>query len=97
MTTYKEINPTNWLYDKDGDFIEGVVVNKQTEVGENKSNLYSIETPTGVLSVWGSKVLDERMALVKIGTRLRITYKGKAEAKKGKNPAKLFKVEAVFD
>jgi len=92
--TYQEINPTGWTYSQDGDFIEGTLVRVQSNIGENKSMLYSIETPEGVKNVWGAKILDERMALVKIGDKLKITYKGTLkEAKKGKNPAKLFKVE----
>ncbi len=91
--TYKEIDPSTWKYDKDGDFIEGTLIQVQEEVGMNKSKLYSIETPKGVVSVWGSAVLDSRMVLVQIGSKIRITFKGRAEAKGGKNPAKLFKVE----
>ena len=53
---YKEICPTDWEYSKDGDFIEGVVVRKQDDVGINKANLYSIETPEGVKNVWGSAI-----------------------------------------
>lgn len=90
---YKEINPTTWEYEEDGDFIEGVLVRVQKDVGVNKSRLYSIETPEGVKSVWGATILDERMALVQIGERLKITYKGLGEAKKGKNAPKIFKVE----
>jgi len=91
--TYKEINPTTWNYDKEGDDIEGFLVQKQEDVGINKSMLYSIETPTGVLNVWGSAILDSRMAMLKIGDKVRITYKGLGEAKGGKNPPKIFKVE----
>ena len=90
---YQEINPTDWTYNKDGDFIEGVLVQKQEKVGVNESMLYSIETPNGVKSVWGATILDSRMALAKVGDKIKITYKGTAEAKKGKNPAKIFKVE----
>lgn len=95
--TYQEIDPQNWIYEKEGDFIEGVLVRVQEDIGINKSMLYSIETPEGVKSVWGATILDERMALVKVGDKVKITYKGKAEAKKGKNPAKLFKVEVDRD
>jgi hypothetical protein len=92
--TYQEINPTTWVYDKDGDFIEGFLVQKQSDIGANKSMLYSIETPEGVKNVWGAVILDERMSLVKVGDKVKITYKGLAkEFKKGKNPAKIFKVE----
>lgn len=91
--TYQEINPQTWTYVKDGDFIEGILIRKQENVGPNSSMLYSIETPAGVKNVWGATILDERMALVNVGDKIKITYKGNAEAKKGKKPAKIFKVE----
>lgn len=90
---YKEINPTDWVYEKDGDFIEGVLVRAQTNVGINKSMLYSIETLEGVKNVWGAAILDSKMALVSIGSKIKITYKGLGESKAGKNPPKIFKVE----
>ncbi len=90
---YKEVNPEVWAYANDGDFIEGILVNTQEDVGVNQSKLYSIETPDGVKSVWGSAILDSRMTLVKVGSKVRVTYGGLAEAKGGKNPAKIFKVE----
>lgn len=90
---YKEINPTDWTYEKEGDFVEGILVNKKDGVGVNKSKLYIIETPEGVKNVWGAAILDSRMDLVKLGDIVKITYKGLAEAKGGKNPAKIFKVE----
>ena len=91
--TYKEINPEIWTYENEGEFIEGILVNKESEVGENKSWMYSVETPEGVKSVWGSAVLDSRMALVKIGNKVKITYKGLGEAKSGRKAPKIFKVE----
>jgi len=91
--TYKEINPENWTYENDGDFIEGIFVREQKDVGTNKAMLYSIETPEGVKNVWGSAILDGRMALVKVGDKLKITYKGLGEAKAGQNAPKIFKVE----
>lgn len=90
---YKEINPTDWTFVNVGDFIEGVLVRTQKDIGVNESMLYSIETPEGVKNVWGAAILDSRMALVKVGDKLKITYQGLAEAKPGKNPAKIFKVE----
>lgn len=91
---FKEINPSTWTYEKDGDFIEGILVRIQEEVGTNKAMLYSIENKDGVKMIWGSTLLDDKMALVKVGDFIRITFKGFAkEHKKGKNPAKIFKVE----
>lgn len=91
---YTEINPSVWKYEKDGDFIEGILVRVQNDIGPNSSMLYSIETPEGVKNVWGSAILDERMSLVKIDNKVKITYKGLSLNKaKGKNAAKIFKVE----
>ncbi len=91
---YEEVgNPSIWTYEKDGDFIEGVLVSKQDQVGANKSWIYTIETPEGVKSVWGSAILDSVMVSVKTGVQIKITYKGLGEAKGGKNPPKIFKVE----
>jgi len=90
---YVELNPEYWIYEKDGDFVEGVLLNKVDKVGKNESWLYSIETPEGVKSVWGSVVLDGKMALTKVGDKIKITYNGLGEAKSGRNAPKLFKVE----
>jgi len=89
----KEINPELWTYEKEGDSIEGVLVGKEDNVGANNSWMYNIETPDGVINVWGSAVLDARMKFVKIGQKVFITYKGLGEAKAGHNAPKIFKVE----
>lgn len=90
---YEEINPTEWKPEKDEDFIEGIYVLEKKDVGVNKSKLYSIETSEGVKNVWGSAILDSRMAHAKIGDKVKITYKGLGEATGGKNAPKIFKVE----
>ncbi|GAH72073.1 unnamed protein product [marine sediment metagenome] len=91
---YQEVNPTTWTYEKEGDFVEGILIRVQSDIGINKAMLYTIETLEGVKDVWGATILDDRMALINVGDKIKITYKGKAkEAKKGKNPAKIFKVE----
>ena len=91
---YKEINPGFWEYKEDGDFIEGVLVQVQEGIGSNDSMLYSIEISEGVVeNVWGSAILDQRMSLVKVSEKVKITYKGLGEAKGGHNPPKIFKVE----
>lgn len=91
---FKEINPDIWTYEKDGDAIEGILVKVEPNVGVNESTIYSLEISPGKFKgVWGSTILDQRMSLVKIGQKVRITYKGLSEKKTGKNPAKIFKVE----
>ena len=91
--TYEEINPSEWKFEKDGDFIEGILVKKQSDVGVNKSMLYSLDTVDGIKNVWGSAILDSRMSLVQLEDKIKITFKGIGEAKGGNNAPKIFKVE----
>ena len=92
---FKEINPESWLYEKDGDSIEGVLIAIRHEVGKNKATIYTVEIQPGLFKqIWGSTILDQRMSFVSVGKKIRITYKGLAEkTNKAKNPAKIFKVE----
>ena len=95
---YKEVNPETWEYENDGDFIEGILVGKQSKVGPNESMIYNIDTgDSGIKNVWGSAVLDSRMALVKPESKVKITFKGLGEAKGGHNAPKIFKVEVDND
>ncbi len=59
----------------------------------NKANLYGMETPEGVKNVWGATILDQRMDFVKVGDKVKITFKGLGEKKPGQNAPKIFKVE----
>lgn len=96
--TYKEVNPEIWNHEKDGDFVEGILVLKEDEIGENKSWMYSIKTSKGeVKNVWGSAILDSRMKLIKVGDKIKITFKGFGEGKSGRNPPKIFKVEVDLE
>ncbi len=90
---FKEIDPKLWTYDKDGDTIEGYLLRVKEHVGMNDSTMYDFETKDGMMSVWGSAILDSKLGLIKVGTKVRITYKGLGEATGGKSAAKIFKVE----
>ena len=95
--TFKEIGnePTEeWKPTEAGDSITGIYAKKKTKVGPNKSNLYIFEIEGKLRSVWGSKVLDDRMdnIHIEIGDTLRITYEGKNE----KPEYHKFKVEKDF-
>lgn len=94
---YKEVNPTEWTYENDGDFIEGIFTRMQQNIGVNKANLYSVETQENVKTIWGSMILDSKMASIKAGDKIKITYQGLGESKGGKQPPKLFKVEVDRD
>jgi len=91
--SYQEIDPSFWKPEKDGDAIEGIFIGTEHDVGENKSELYTIESEGNPIKVWGSTVLDQKMIAIKPADKIKITYQGLGEAKAGRNAPKLFKVE----
>lgn len=71
------------MWDKENP-IEGKLVKTQTEVGPNKSNMYTLEQEDGTeIKVWGSTVLDDKLLGVPIGTYVKLEYEGKLKSKKG--------------
>jgi len=95
---FKEVEPSIWGYVAAGDFCQGVLVDKKLDLGKFNANLYTIETEPGVFqSIWGSAILDERMTLIRVGDKIRVTYKGLGEAKEDQNPPKIFSVEVDRD
>jgi len=63
--------------------IEGVLVKTENEIGPNSSKMYSIETDEGIVKVWGSTVLDDKLANLPDGILLKIEYEGTLKSKKG--------------
>lgn len=94
---YEEVSPGMWTPEEDGDCIEGVFIRAEKDVGPQKSMLYHLEVEGKPMSFWGCAILDQRMIWVKSGSKIRVTFKGLAEAQPGKNPAKIFKVEIDTD
>ena len=83
---FNPVEPGIWKHENEGDSIFGVLINTEPKDEANDlSAKYYIETVTGMMMVWGSAVLDDRMKLVKIGTPVRITYKGKKQNAKGRD------------
>lgn len=90
---WKDIEPSIWKPENDGDQITGHLHHTEPkQPGTDLSAKYYIETPDGTKMVWGSAVLDERMKFVQIGQKVRITYKGRKKTDKGRE-IKIFKVE----
>lgn len=78
MTEFEEVIEQSWKYEDKGDCIEGVLLEVKEDMGVNKSMLYVIETaPNNPVSVWGSKVLDQKMRYIKVGEHFKIVYEGK--------------------
>lgn len=82
-------------WEQPGNFVKGEYLGMQEKVGPNASRLYNLRLEDGeVVSLWGATVLDNRMDLLRVpvGATLTVIFVGESVAKKGQNPAKLFKV-----
>ena len=76
-----------------GESIQGIYIEKEQDVGQFKSNLYSIKNDEEEIRFWGSTVLDELMGKVPMGYEVLITFQGTQPSKKGKKPWKDYKVQ----
>ena len=56
----------------------GVYIGKETNVGPNKSNLYKFKKDGKTISIWGSTVIDARMADIELGHEVMIVSLGDA-------------------
>lgn len=63
--------------------LTGKYVGSKTDVGPNKSMLYTFETEDGNVGAWGATVLDDRMSEIPVGSRVRIECLGKKTSKSG--------------
>jgi len=72
--------------------VQGLLVEKKSNVGDNASNLYIIETSKGNVSVWGSAVLDSKFSNIRVGTEVKVEYLGKETNPKTKREYNNYKV-----
>ncbi len=79
-------------FSKAGDEITGVLVNVAAEVGPNESNVYIILKGDIRFGIWGSAILDRRMASVNTGDECKVVYLGLEESPKSGREFKDFKV-----
>ncbi len=91
---YKEVESGNiWKPEKDGEFVEGVLKAARESDMYKGNFIYDLETKAGIVSIFGTAVLNSRMQRTKVGDKLKIVYEGTELPKvKGHNPTKLFKV-----
>ena len=81
--------PKMWNWEDDGEKVEGELVKVEPNVGKNESNVYTIKLEGGEeVGIWGTAVLDSRLADIEVGTKIQIIYKGK---KKNPETGRTFK------
>ncbi len=91
--TFKENNPGIFEFKEKEDSITGTLLDIHHDVGPSNSTLYTLKSEGKAINVWGSVILDQRMAGIDPGALIKITFKGLGEASAGKNAPKIFKVE----
>ena len=74
---YKDVEEVFWKPEEEGESIEGVFKSTREDVGENKAKVYVLKKEDGeLISIWGCKVLDQKMDLINIGQDIKIIYLG---------------------
>ncbi len=67
------------------DTLIGKYISVQSEVGPNKSNMYTLKNEDGTVGVWGSTVIDGKFKNIPIGSMVKIEPRGENTSKAGKN------------
>jgi hypothetical protein len=89
---YQKVELSAWKPEVANEVIEGIFIETEVDVGENKSKLYHLDVNGKPTAIWGSVVLDTKMFGIKPGDKIKIVYLGKGKAEKGRNAPKLFDV-----
>jgi hypothetical protein len=97
---FRDVEGDIWKPKAPGDSITGILIGKILPIGELSSRFYldlgekgEDLGKKGRKLVWGTAVLDQRMALVDVGSLVKITWKGKEKCKKGTREVHIWKVE----
>jgi hypothetical protein len=72
--------------------ITGIYAGQKTNLGANGSTLYEVKTPTGIVSFWGSTVIDNKMKHVPLGNEILVKFLGEVKNDKTKRTYKDFDV-----
>ena len=94
----EEFEEKYWDNPLTNEYIEGILIDKLSEVGKFSSKLYKVSDADEkvVWVVWGCYRLDELMKKVHIGDCVRIVFKGMVDTRSG-NKMKDFSVEVLND
>lgn len=89
----EKVETKMWEPEAVGESIEGSYIDKEEDVGQYKSNLYTIKNKEGEeVKFWGSTVLDDLMGKVPLSSEVKIIFQGKQPSKSGRNPWKDYQV-----
>lgn len=67
-----------------GTVVEGIYEERKDNVGQNAATIYQIRTEkNGLLGIWDTTVLKDKMAEVPVGSEVRIECLGEQESKSG--------------
>lgn len=76
-----------------GKEVHGILDDIRANIGENDANIYEIFTKdNGLVSVWDTTVLRDKMKKVMIGSEVKIVYEGDVKPKSGGKAYKQFRV-----
>lgn len=65
-----------------GPVVQGIYIAEKTGVGGNDSTIYTLQLADGrQVQLWSTTILKERMALIPVGSEVRITLQGSKKAK----------------
>ena len=92
-TGWTTLTPGIWKPEEKKDSITGTLINKMAKTDQVSARYY-IESDGKTYLIWGSAILDSRLMLVSVGTRVRITYLGMSKNMKGQD-LKMYQVETA--
>ena len=91
----RDVEPEVWQPKVEGESIEGILIRKCSPEHDVSARYYLDLFGSGTKLLWGTAVLDQRMALVEIGDYVKVTYKGKVKTKDSKREVHIWKVESA--
>lgn len=95
---YRKVNintsdSTMWKPEKENDELEGVYVDKKTNVGANNSNVYTVQKEDGTfVAFWGSTVIDTNFMKIPLGAQVKLVYLGQSKNEKTQRTFKNFDI-----
>ena len=94
--TVEDVFPEPWKDMDEGDYIVGRYLGKAEINGSNNKpfTIYKLKNADDELISVSGASLEARMALIPVGTKLRITYSGTEKTKHGSD-MKMFEVQAA--